>query len=86
MEFFHQAKKLPLESARLVAYGGTRKSGVSANEDAGCQALLASGTDVVTIAGWSWDQAVRERLCVNLEENILMIYDTIDVYKRQYQH
>ncbi len=82
MEFFHQAKKLPLESARLVAYGGTRKSGVSANEDAGCQALLASGTDVVTIAGWSWDQAVRERLCVNLEENIRMIYDTIQFFKR----
>lgn len=82
MEFFHRAKELPLEGAQLVAYGGTRKSGVSAVEDAGCQALLASGVDIVTIAGWSWDQAVRERLHVNLEENIRMIYDTIQFFKR----
>lgn len=82
MAFFRRAQEIPLESAKLAAYGGTRRSGVSAADDAGCRALLACGTEVVTIAGWSWDQAIRERLHVNLEENIRMIADTIQFFKR----
>ena len=50
-EFFARATsgELPLRTARLVAFGATRKAGVKAEEDPQVRALLASNAPVITL-------------------------------------
>lgn len=76
-EFFAAAKDLPLSSARLAAFGSTRRPGVAAGEDAILQALLEAGTPVVTIFGKAWDFHVTAALRTTLEENLAMIRESV---------
>jgi 2-isopropylmalate synthase len=62
---------------RMTAFGMTRRSGRSADNDPGLTALLSAGADVVCIVGKTWDFHVRIALEVELEENIAMISDSI---------
>lgn len=77
-DFFAQMVKQPLKHARLVAFGSTCRAGVSPEEDSNLQALLAAGTEVVTIVGKSWCLHVQEVLKVSLKENLRMIADSLD--------
>lgn len=82
-EFFEEMKRRPLQHAKLVAFGSTRRKGGTVEQDAGCQALLAAGTPVVAIFGKSWELHVREVLCTTLEENLAMIRDTVAYFVQQ---
>lgn len=77
LEFFEQAKALPLTSAKLVAFGSTCRKFVSPADDANIQALLSAGTEYVTIFGKSWDMHVEHILHTTAEENLRMIGDTV---------
>jgi 2-isopropylmalate synthase len=77
MEFFRQAAGLRLQTAKLCAFGSTRKKGVAAKDDAQLQSLLEAGTEAVVIFGKSWDLHVTEVLRVSLEENLAMIAETV---------
>ena len=44
LEFFREASRLPLEKARLVAFGSTRRVGVPMTADEGFRSLLDAGT------------------------------------------
>lgn len=77
MEFFAEAKKLNLRSARLVAFGSTRRKGISCSEDANLQSLLLAETDVVCIFGKTWDFQVTDIIHATLEENLAMIKETV---------
>jgi 2-isopropylmalate synthase len=68
-------------SARLVAFGSTRKPGIEPHEDGNLNALLASETQAVTIFGKSWDLHVEEIMANSLEENLAMIYDSVRYLK-----
>ena len=63
--------------SRLTAFGMTRRSGRSAENDPGLQAILAGGTDVICLVGKTWDFHVDLALGVSLDENINMIRDSI---------
>ncbi|HEY2785292.1 MAG TPA: citramalate synthase [Fimbriiglobus sp.] len=76
-EYFRSVRDIPLSHAKVVAFGMTRRKGLSAAEDAGLAALLAADTPVVTIVGKTWDFHVSDVLGVSLEENVRMIADTI---------
>lgn len=77
IEFFRCVQALPLQHARIAAFGSTCKKGVAAQNDAGLAALLASGTKVVTIVGKTWDLQVEQALQTTLEENVRMIRDSV---------
>ncbi|MDP6044067.1 MAG: citramalate synthase [Phycisphaerae bacterium] len=75
--YFTEVRKLNLTSARIAAFGMTRRKDTPAADDACMKALLASEAPVVTIVGKSWDLHLREVLGVSTEENLAMIADSI---------
>lgn len=77
MEFFLKMSKTGLSSAKLVAFGSTRKSANSAANDSNIKGLLKSGVTHVTIFGKTWDLHIRDVLKVSLEENLEMIRDSV---------
>jgi 2-isopropylmalate synthase len=82
-QFFKEAKKLGLKSATLVAFGSTRRKGVTPAKDPQVRDLIAAGTSAVTVVGKTWDFHVREVLRCSPAENLTMIADTIDLLKRR---
>jgi 2-isopropylmalate synthase len=83
LHFFEMMKKAEFKNARLVAFGSTRFANLPVEEDAGVQALIESGVDTVTIFGKSWEIHASRILGVSLEENLSMIYETVDFLKRK---
>lgn len=77
LEFFEEVKKIPLQNARIAAFGSTRRKDISCAEDANLQSLLVAGTETVVIFGKTWDFQVTEILHASLEENLAMIFDTV---------
>jgi len=77
-EFFAVAQReLHLQHATLVAFGATRRVGMTAATDPLTQALLDAGTDVICLVAKSHDRHVTEALKTTLEENLAMITDTV---------
>lgn len=76
MEFFQKAKELKLKTARLVAFGSTRRKDIACSEDANLTSLLSAETEDVCIFGKTWDFQVTDILHATLEENLEMIRDT----------
>jgi 2-isopropylmalate synthase len=81
-EYFREVRGLPLQHARVAAFGMTRRKGVEAAEDTCIQALLNAETSLVTLVGKTWDLHVREVLSTSLEENLRMIGDSVACCKR----
>ncbi len=82
VDFFREMKRVRLKKARLVAFGATRRARLAAAEDPSLKALVASGVSVATIFGKSWDLHVHKALKVSLEENLLMIRDSVAYLKK----
>jgi 2-isopropylmalate synthase len=80
-EFFLRARDLKLKHARLVAFGATRFARNPVEEDASVNALIESGTPVVSIFGKSWDLHVHRALGITEEENLKIIADTVRYLK-----
>jgi len=81
-EYFERAKTLELENALIVAFGSTRKAGISAKDDANIRALLEAETPVVTLVAKAWDMQVTRILETSLEENLAMIADSVSFLKQ----
>ncbi len=76
-EFFQAIRLIPLQHAKIVAFGSTRKAKQSADTDANLQALLAADTKIITVFGKSWTLHVTEALGTSLEANLELIRDSI---------
>ncbi|MDR0849485.1 MAG: citramalate synthase [Propionibacteriaceae bacterium] len=77
-EFFATAaRELTLRNATLVAFGATRRVGMTAETDPLTQALLDANTEVVCLVAKSHDRHVTQALKTTLEENLEMIRDTV---------
>ncbi|MGE4490503.1 MAG: citramalate synthase [Kiritimatiellales bacterium] len=81
MEFFRLIKKEPLKTAKIAAFGSTRRANVSPEEDNGLAALIEADTPVCTIFGKSWLLHVTEVLQTTPEENLKMIADSVRFLK-----
>jgi 2-isopropylmalate synthase len=81
-EFFQRAKGLKLKTARIAAFGSTRRAKLPPDEDPNLQALVASETPVITIFGKTWDFHVREALRIELEQNLTLIEDSVAYLKK----
>ena len=75
--FFDLAKSMQFNTARLAAFGSTRRPGVAVADDANVKALLESETEVVTIFGKSWNLHVEQVMDNTLSENLTMISETV---------
>ena len=80
-EFFRKAKELKLKTARLAAFGSTRRANVKAEDDDNLAALANAGTPVVTIVGKSSEPQVIHVLQTTLEENVNMVADSVRFLK-----
>ncbi len=58
------------QSARFVAFGMTKRAGVSASNDPGLAALIEASSDAVCLVAKSWDYHVRVALGCTNEENL----------------
>jgi 2-isopropylmalate synthase len=76
-QFFRDVRGMKLETAKVSAFGMTRKRGLKAEEDVGMRALLAAETPSVTIVGKTSDYQVKTVMSVSLEENLQMIADSV---------
>ena len=80
IEFFERVRDLNLR-AKVVAFGSTRRAGGEAARDQTLNALVAAGTEYVTIVGKASDVQVRDVLETSSEENLAMIADSIRYLK-----
>ncbi len=81
MQFFEQVQALELKRTRVSAFGSTHKASVAVEDDKNLAGLLASGAEVLTIFGKSWDFHVTEALGIKLERNLELIRDTLAYLK-----
>lgn len=82
IEFFKRVQELNL-SAKITAFGSTRRKDSVAEHDANLKRMLEAGVQATTLVGKSWDFHVYTALQTTLEENLAMIYDSIAYLKRQ---
>jgi 2-isopropylmalate synthase len=82
MAFFKRVPELSLKHARVAAFGSTaHPKNSKVEDDNNIQALIESGTPVVTIFGKSWDLHVKVALGISLDRNIELIRDSVAYLK-----
>lgn len=72
--FFSQNRT---EQASFVAFGMTKRAGVSASNDPGLAALLQASGDAVCLVAKSWDYHVKVALGCTNEENLESISESV---------
>ena len=83
MEFFRLIKKENLTTAKIAAFGSTRRANITVDEDGGLAALLEADTPVCTIFGKSWLLHVTDVLNTTAEENLKMIGESVRFLKEK---
>lgn len=68
---------LPKTTAKVSAFGMTRRSGRSADNDPGLSTLLDTGVGTICLVGKSWDFQVTTALGISTDENLKMISESI---------
>ena len=81
-EFFVEARKRKFKTARIAAFGSTRKPKATCANDPQIKMLLDAQTPVVTIVGKSWMLHVEHVINTTAEENLAMIRDTMAFLKK----
>lgn len=76
MEFFQEIKKVTFKTAKICAFGSTRRKDIKCSEDLNMQNLLSAGTEYVVIFGKTWTFQVTDIIKTSLEENLNMIKDS----------
>ena len=79
--FFEMAREVDFKNARFTSFGSTRRPGTTPEKDENIRALLKTETETLTIFGKSWDLHATEILKVSLEENLMMIEETVAYLK-----
>jgi 2-isopropylmalate synthase len=80
--FFTEAAQRTWKTAKITAFGMTRRGKMRVEEDPQVQMLLDAQTPAVTIVGKTWSLHVKEVFQVSLEENLAMIADTVAFLKK----
>ena len=80
--YFRRLREIaPLSRARVSAFGGTRRAGLTCETDANIQSMVAAETEGVTLVGKASQYQVRRVLETSDEENLAMIADTARYFK-----
>ncbi len=78
MQFFQRIQGLKLDHAKIVAFGSTRRKGITAAEDSNLKSLLAANTEYVAIFGKSHIRHVTDVIKATPEENLAMIRESVE--------
>ena len=81
MEFFTEAAKRKFKSAKVAAFGSTRRANTKCKDDPQIDMLVKANTPVVTLVGKTWSLHVREVIRTTPEENVAMIGDSVRFFK-----
>jgi len=81
--YFKTVKELKLKTAKIAAFGSTRRSKIKCSEDLNLNELIRSNTETITIFGKSWDLHVTDVIKTTLEENLSMIYESVQYLKKK---
>lgn len=76
-EYFRRMAEIKLSNAKVSAFGGTRKPGLTCETDANIQSMVAAETPGVTLVGKASLFQVENVLETSAEENLAMIADTV---------
>lgn len=82
-EFFRRAAAENFEHAKVVAFGSTRRAGMTAQDDPMIQALLTAESPTVIVVGKTWKAHVKQVLKTDPAENLQMVYDSVSYLKSQ---
>lgn len=82
-DYFLAVKGKKLKYAKIAAFGSTRRANITAEEDANLQELIKSETPTVTIFGKTWDLHVTDVIKTTLDENLKMIFESVDFLKEK---
>ena len=85
-EYFQEIKNYALRHAIVTAFGSTRNFKNPADRDPNLQALVAAATSAITIFGKTWDVHVRDALCIGLDDNLLIIEDSLAFLRPHVEH
>ncbi len=81
-EFFKKIGEKPLESAKICAFGMTRRKGTTPENDEGLKSLLDSNAPIITVVGKSSAFQVVEVINAKLDENLQMVAETIEYFRK----
>jgi len=76
-KFFSEMLARGLKTSKLVAFGSTRKKGISPAKDPQVKALAQAPVKYIAVVGKTWELHIREVLHTGREENLKMIGETI---------
>ena len=82
IDFFSKVNRINFLQTKITAFGSTRYPNKKVEEDIVIQALMRTETEVVTIFGKAWDLHVRDALSTSLDENLQMIFESINYLKK----
>lgn len=82
-EFFNAVRNMEFKTAKVTAFGSTRRKNSATAADPNIQAILEAGTPAVALVGKSWDLHVYDVIETDLEENLAMIADSVGYMKEQ---
>ena len=82
MQFFQEAAKLGLKTAKIAAFGNTRRADCSVSDDISLNAMLACKTATATLVGKTWDMHVTEVLRCSLDENLAICAESVEYLKK----
>jgi 2-isopropylmalate synthase len=80
-QFFTRARRIRFKTAKLAAFGSTRRAHGEADDDPNLRLLISAATPVATIVGKASAEQVRLVLKVPLAENLAMIADSVRFLK-----
>jgi 2-isopropylmalate synthase len=83
MKAFKDVRNLCLKNSKISAFGMTRRKGISVDKDPNLACLVETQAEVVTLFGKADPLHVTAELAAKPEENLDMIYDSINYLKRK---
>ncbi len=83
MEFFKEAQKEKFKSAKLVAFGSTRRATTKVEDDALIQSVLSTKASVATLVGKTWDFHVKNVLRCSLDDNLNICSESVRYVKEK---
>lgn len=85
-EFFEKIQSHTLKHAQITAFGSTRNFKNPADKDPNLLALVEAKTPGITIFGKTWDIHVHDALRIELEDNLVIIEDSLAYLRPHVKH
>ncbi len=84
MELFRKIKTRKYGHSKIIAFGMTRYKDIAIKKDSNIKLLIESGADGITVVGKSSPLHVKKVLETTLENNLAMIYESIEYLKKYF--